>query len=70
MHNRSAVQLRVALSAAAIFAVLAAATLSGAHPDASRTAGTARQMEPILAKSISTVMNPVVGKTGASHDPS
>ncbi len=76
MRNKSAVQLRAALSAATVLAVIAAAMLGGAHRDALLAAVTARQTEPILAGSISTLMNPAFAKTeashktGASHEPS
>ena len=60
MHKRNAVQLRLAFSAAAICAVLAAATFSGAHRGGSLAIRTVRETEPILVRSISTIRNPAV----------
>ncbi len=59
MQKRNAVQLRLAFSAAAICAVLAAATFSGAHRAGSLAIRTVRETEPILVRSISTIKKPV-----------
>ena len=58
MHKRSAVQLRSAFSVAAVGAVLAAATVSGAHRAGSLVRQTVWETEPILVGSISTIKNP------------
>ena len=68
MHKRNAVQLRVAFSAAALCAVLAAAILSGAHRAGLLAIGTVRETDPIVVRTFSTIMNPSVEKAGASHD--
>ena len=60
MHKSNAVQLRLALSAAAACAVLAAATFSGAHRAGSLSIIVARQVEPILARSVSTIRTPSI----------
>jgi hypothetical protein len=64
MHKRNAVQLRLAFSAAAVGAVLAAATFSGAHRAGSLVRQTVRETEPILVGSISTIKNPGGEKAG------
>ena len=67
MRKREATQLRSALSVAAVCAVLAAATLSGAHRTGLLAIGTVQHAEPILVTSTSTV--PLdVEKVGSSHD--
>jgi hypothetical protein len=68
MHNRNAVQLRVAFSAAALCAVLAAAILSGAHRPGLLAIATVREADPIVVRSFSTMKNPSVEKAGVSHD--
>jgi hypothetical protein len=68
MHRRNAVQLRVAFSAAAICAVLAAAILSGSHRAGLLAIGTVREADPIAVRSSSTTIDPSVDKAGASHD--
>ena len=67
MHKRNAVQLRLALSAAAVCAVLAAATSSGAHRGGPLSITTVPETAPILAKSISTIRKPSVEKARPSH---
>jgi hypothetical protein len=64
MYKRNAVQLRLAFSAAAVGAVLAAATFSGAHRAGSLVRQTVRETEPILVGSISTIKNPGGEKAG------
>ena len=66
MQKGSAIQLRSALSAAAVYAVLAAATASGAH----RAGPNAIAMEPapILVKAISTIRRPSVENSRASYE--
>jgi hypothetical protein len=64
MHKRNAVQLRLAFSAAAVGAVLAAATFSGAHRAGSLVRQTVRETEPVLVGSISTIKNPGGEKAG------
>jgi drug/metabolite transporter (DMT)-like permease len=64
MHKRNAVQLRLAFSAAAVGAVLAAATFSGAHRTGSFVSQTVRETEPILVGSISTIKKPGGAKAG------
>jgi hypothetical protein len=54
MRKGNAVQLRLALSAAAVCAVLAAAILSGGHRTELPPVKTIQQTEPILVRSIST----------------
>ncbi len=66
MHKRSAVQLRSALLAAAVCAILAAAALSGGHRAGVLAIATARKSEPILARSISTIRKPSVEEDGGS----
>jgi hypothetical protein len=66
MHKRNAVQLRLALSAAAVCAVLAAASLSGAHRAGPPSITTVPETAPILAKSISTIGKPSVEKARGS----
>jgi hypothetical protein len=68
MHRGNAVQLRLALSAAAVCAVLAAATLSGGHRGGSPSTASFRAPEPIVARSDSTMRTPDVEKSGGSHD--
>jgi len=70
MHKRNAVQLRSALSAAAICAVLAVATFSGVHRAGSAAIRTVRETEPIVVRSISTIREPGGKKhwPGSSHD--
>jgi hypothetical protein len=65
MRKSNAVQFRAVLSAAAICAVLAAATFSGAPRGGSLSIRTAQETEPILVKSISTIMKPDVKIDGA-----
>jgi hypothetical protein len=62
--------LRSALPAAIACAVLAAATLSGAHHGGSLAIGMVRETGPTLAGSISTIRNPNCKKhsVGFSHD--
>jgi len=67
MHKNNAVQLRVAFSAAALCAVLAAAIL-GAHRAGLLAIGTVREADPIVVRSFSTMKNPSAEKAGASHD--
>jgi len=64
MYKRNAVQLRLAFSAAAVGAVLAAATFSGAHRAGSLVRQTVRETKPILVGSISTIKNPGGEKAG------
>ena len=64
MRKGNAVQLRLALSAGAVCAVLAAAILSGGHRTELPPVGTIQQTEPILVRSTSTARK--VG--GASVD--
>jgi len=64
IHKRNAVQLRLAFSAAAVGAVLAAATFSGAHGAGSLVRQTVRETGPILVGSISTTKNPGGEKAG------
>jgi hypothetical protein len=64
MYKRNAVQLRLAFSAAAVGAVLAAATFSGAHRAGSLVRQAVRETEPILVGSISTIKNPGGEKAG------
>ena len=68
MHKRNAIQLRLAISAAALCAVLAAATFGGAHRAGLLAAATALGTEPILARSISTIRKSSVEKDEASPD--
>ena len=68
MHKGNAVQLRLAFSAAAVCAVLAAATFSGGHPTGSLSIASGRENEPIFARSVSTIMKPSIEKGGDSHD--
>ena len=49
MHKGNAVQLRLALSAAAVCAVVAAATLSGGHRGGSPSVASSREADPIVA---------------------
>jgi hypothetical protein len=68
MHKGNAVQLRLALSAAAVCAVLAAATLSGGHRGGSPSIASSRAAEPIVARWDSTMRALGVEKSGDSHD--
>ena len=68
MRKREAAQLRLALSAGAVCAVLAAATLNGAHRTGLLTTATVQQAEPILVRSTSTIVSLDVEKVGSSHD--
>ncbi len=68
MDKRIAVHLRLALSAAAVCAVLAAATSSGAHRAGPLSIATDPETAPILAKSISTIRKPSVEKLRDSHE--
>jgi hypothetical protein len=67
MHKRNAVQLRLALSAATLCAVLAAASSSGAYRSGPLSIAMAGTSGPILARSISTIWKPVSEKFRASH---
>src|SRR5271165_1242217 len=67
MHKRNGVQLRLALSAAAVCAVLAAAASSGADRAGPPSITMVPETAPILAKSISTIRKPRVEKARASH---
>ena len=68
MHKRNAVQLRLALSAAAVCAVLAAAASSGAHRAGPLSIAMVSESGPILTKSNSTIRKPSVEKARASHE--
>lgn len=68
MHRRNAVQLRLALSAAAVCAVLAATTASGAQWAGPLSIATAPETAPIVAKSISTIRKPSIEQPRASHE--
>jgi hypothetical protein len=68
MRKRNAVQLRLALSAAAVCGVLAAANLSGAHRTGLLAIATVHQAEPILVRSTSTIPPSDVEKVRSSHD--
>jgi hypothetical protein len=68
MRKRNAVQLRSALSAAAVCAVLAAVNLSGAHRTRLLAMATVQQAEPILVRSTSTIPPLDVEKVRSSHD--
>ena len=68
MRKRNAVQLRLALSAAVVCAVLAAATSSGAHRAGPLSITMVPETAPILAKSISTIRKPSVEKARGSHE--
>ena len=63
MHKRNAVHLRLAMSAAAVCAVLAAATSSGAHRAGPLSIAMAPGTGSIVARSISTIRKPSVEKT-------
>lgn len=69
MHKRNAVQLRLALSAAAVCAVLAAASSSGAYRSGPLSIAMAGESGPILARSISTIGKPTFERLRASHRP-
>lgn len=66
VHRRQAVQLRLALSAAVLCAVLAAATFSGAHRGGSPGITMAREPEPILVRLVSTITRLYVEKVVAT----
>ena len=70
MQRGISVLLRSAFPAAIACAVLAAATLSGAHHRGSLAIGTVRETEPTLVGSISTIRNLDCKKhsMGSSHD--
>ena len=68
MHKRNGVLLRSALSAAAVCAVLAMATSSGADRAGPLSITMVPETAPILAKSISTIRKPSVEKARASHE--
>ncbi len=68
MHKRNGVLLRSALSAAAVCAVLAMATSSGAHRAGPPSITMVPEAGPILARSISTIRKPSVEKARASHE--
>jgi hypothetical protein len=68
MHKENAVQLRLALSAAAVSVVLAAATFSGAHRVGPLSIAMDPETAPILVKSISTVGKSSVKKARATHE--
>ena len=60
--------LRLALSAAAVCAVLAASTFSGAHRTGLLAIGTVQQAEPILVRTASRIAPLDVEKVGCLHD--
>lgn len=62
MYKEDAVQLRLALFAAAACAVLAAAASSDAHQAGPPSIAMDPKSAPILLKSISTIRNPSVEK--------
>jgi hypothetical protein len=68
MHKRNGVLLRSALSAAAVYAVLAAAASSGADRAGPPSITMVPETAPILAKSISTIRKPSVEKARGSHE--
>jgi ribosomal protein S10 len=68
MHKRNGVLLRSALSAAAVCAVFAMATSTGAHRAGPLSIATAPESGSILAKSISTIRKPSVEKARGSHE--
>jgi hypothetical protein len=65
MRKGNAVQLRLALSAAAVCAVLVAAILSGGHRTELSPVGTIQHTEPILVRSTSTARK--VGGVGVDR---
>jgi hypothetical protein len=68
MHKRNGVQLRLALSATAVCAVLAAATFSGDHRAGSLAITMAREPDTILVRSVSTIRKPSVERARTSHE--
>jgi hypothetical protein len=68
MYKADAVQLRLALFAAAACVVLAAAASNGAHQAGPPSIAMDPKSAPILVKSISTIRNPSVEKSRAPQE--